>query len=260
MASASNARADLAPGVSGYFRLAGRLTAILACLLGALALHGIWRLFRRPSPWPPRFLGAVAWLAGARIRVVGQPLKQNVLLLANHQSWLDILAIAGASGSTFVAKGELRTAPLVGWLCGLNDTLFVERGDRLGVAAQVEALRSALGGRPVTIFPEGTTGDGTALLPFKASLLAVADPPPPGLMIQPVLLDYGSATPEIGWIGGESGASNAIRLVSRAGTIPLTIRFLEPFDPAGLGRKGVAAETRRRMEAAQAGSAGQSGV
>lgn len=260
MASASTARADPVPGLAGHVRFAGRLAAILGCLLGALALHGLWRLFRRPSPWPPRFLGAVAWLAGARVRVLGRPLEQNVLLLANHQSWLDILAIAGASGSTFVAKGELQSAPLVGWLCRLNDTLFVERGDRLGVAAQVASLRRALGGRPVTIFPEGTTGDGTAMLPFKASLLAVADPPPPGLRIQPVVLDYGIATPEVGWIGGESGIHNAVRLISRAGTIPLTIRFLEPFDPAGLGRKGVAAEARRRMEAAQAGSEGQSGV
>jgi 1-acyl-sn-glycerol-3-phosphate acyltransferase len=253
MASASIARADRAPGLVGYLRLAARVAAILVTLLAALALHGAWRLFRRPSPWPPRFLGTVAWLAGARIRTEGQPLRHNVLLLANHQSWLDILAIAGASGSTFVAKGELRTAPLVGWLCRLNETLFVERGDRLGVAAQVQALREALGGRPVTIFPEGTTGNGTALLPFKASLLAVADPPPLGLRVQPVLLNYGEATPEVGWVDGESGVHNAVRLVSRPGTIPITIHFLDPFDPAGLGRKGVAAEARRRMEAAHAG-------
>ncbi|MFV0623881.1 lysophospholipid acyltransferase family protein [Sphingomonas sp. ac-8] len=248
------------PGPAGYVRLVTRTAAILAWLLVALALHGSWRLFRRPSPWPPRFLGGVARLAGVRSRVAGTPLRHNVLLLANHQSWLDILAIAGASGSSFVAKGELADVPLVGWLCRLNDTLFVARGDRLGVAAQVATLRAALGGRPVTIFPEGTTGDGTTLLPFKASLLAVTDPPPPGLRIQPVVLDYGPATPDVGWIGGETGVRNATRLLARRGTIPLTIRFLDPFDPAGMGRKQVAAETRQRIEAAQAGSCDQAGV
>jgi 1-acyl-sn-glycerol-3-phosphate acyltransferase len=260
MASASTARADRAPGLAGHLRLAARVAAILGWLLLALVLHGAWRLFRQPSPWPRRFLGGVAHLVGARVRTTGTPMRHNALLLANHQSWLDILTIAGASGSSFVAKGELRDPPLIGWLCRLNNTLFVERGDRLGVAAQVQALRDALGGQPVTIFPEGTTGDGTVLLPFKASLLAVADPPPPGLHVQPVMLDYGEATPEVGWIGGESGIHNAIRLVSRRGTIPVTIHFLEPFDPAGLGRKGVAAEARRRMEAAHAGSGRQSGV
>lgn len=247
-------------GLAGYGRLAMRAASILVWLLLALALHGAWRLFRRHSPWPPRFLAGVAWLAGARTRIVGTPLRHNVLLLANHQSWLDILAIAGASGSSFVAKGELADVPLVGWLCRLNETLFVSRGDRLGVAKQVVTLRAALGGRPVTIFPEGTTGDGATLLPFKASLLAVVDPPPPGLSVQPVVLDYGAAAREVGWVGNESGIRNAIRIVARRGTIPLTIRFLDPFDPAGMGRKQVAAEAHRRIEAAQAGSRGQAGV
>ena len=231
-------------------RLIARAGAMLATLLLYLLLHGTWRMVRARSPWPPRFLGAIARVVGAKVTVHGTPLTRDVLYLANHQSWLDILAIAGASGSAFVAKGELRDAPLVGWLCTLNHTLFVDRGDRLGIARQVDTLRQALAAdHPVTVFPEGTTSDGTMLLPFKAALLGAIDPPPPGLRVQPVYLDYGSAR-DIIWVGDEPGTANAARVLARRGRIPLTIHFLDPFDPAGMGRKAVAARARDAIVAA----------
>ncbi len=225
---------------------------MLAALLTYLVLHGSWRLVGARSPWPPRFLGAIARIVGARVTIVGTPVARDVLYLANHQSWIDILAIAGASRSAFVAKGELRDAPLVGWLCTLNHTLFVDRGDRLGVARQIDTLRQALSAdHPVTVFPEGTTSDGTTLLPFKAALLGAIDPPPPGLRVQPVWLDYGAAR-DVLWVGDEPGTANAARVLARAGTIKLTIHFLEAFDPAGLGRKAVANRARTAIEAAMA--------
>ncbi len=235
-------------------RVAGRASSMLAALLLALALHGTWRLFRRRSPWPPIFLGWIARIVGARIRTFGTPVSRDVLYLANHTSWIDILAIAGASGSAFVAKGELADAAVVGWLSTLNHTIFVDRGDRLGVARQVDRLRTALAAdHPVTIFPEGTTeGGGTHILPFKAALLGAIDPPAPGLIVQPVHIDYGAATPDIAWVGSESGLANARRILARPGRIPVTLRFLEPFDPAGMGRKAVAAEARARIQAAMA--------
>lgn len=231
-------------------RLIARAGAMLATLIVYLLLHGAWRLVRARSSWPPRVLGVLARVVGAKVNVRGTPVRRDVLYLANHQSWLDILAIAGASGSAFVAKGELRDAPLVGWLCTLNHTLFVDRGDRLGIARQVDTLRQALAAdHPVTVFPEGTTSDGTVLLPFKAALLGAIDPPPPGLRVQPVYLDYGSAR-DIIWVGDEPGTANAARVLARRGRIPLTIHFLDPFDPAGMGRKAVAARARDAIVAA----------
>ncbi|WP_235525186.1 lysophospholipid acyltransferase family protein [Sphingomonas sp. Leaf42] len=232
-----------------------RAGGMLAALLGYLVLHSGWRLVRCRSPWPPRFLGRIARIVGARVRVIGTPVPRDVLYLANHQSWIDILAIAGASGSAFVAKGELRDAPLVGWLCTLNHTLFVDRGDRLGVARQIDTLRQALAAdHPVTVFPEGTTGDGTTLLPFKAALLGAIDPPPPSLRVQPVYLDYGAGR-DIAWVGDEPGTANAARVLARPGHVPLTIHFLEPFDPAGMGRKAVAARARDAIVVAMASQA-----
>ena len=220
-----------------------------ATLLVCLPLHYLWRLAGARSPWPRRFLGTVGRIAGARARVVGTPLADHVVFVSNHLSWIDILLIAGASGSAFVAKAELARSPLVGWLCKLNDTIFVDRGDRMRVGEQVERFRAALGlGRPVTVFPEGTTGDGVTMLPFKAGMLAALDPPIPGLRVQPIRLDYGEATADLAWAGGEDGANHARRVLRRPSSFVATLRFLDPFEPAGLGRKEIAAEARRRME------------
>ena len=211
-------------------------------------LHGLWRAVGARSPWPRRLLGLVARIVGARVRVAGTPLRRDVVFVSNHLSWIDIPLLAGATGTTFVAKGELRSVPLVGWLCTLNNTLFVERGDRMGIRAQIERLRAALAnGWAVTIFIEGTTGDGRTLLPFKPALLAAIDPPPPGLRVQPVRIDYGQETEALAW-GDESGAAHARRILMRRGTFQATLNFAQSFAPEDHGgRKGVAAEARRRM-------------
>lgn len=225
------------------------MVVVLATLV---PVHGLWRLVRLPSPWPRYFLGTVGWIVGARRRSSGsKPLRNNVFFIANHLSWLDIPVLAGATGSAFVAKAEARDVPLIGWLCTLNRTIFVARGERMNVAAQIAEVRAAIErGWAVTVFPEGTTSDGRTLLPFKASLLAVLDPPPPGVMVQPVALDYGTATGDVAWLD-EGGLPYSLRLLARPGSFPANLRFADPFDPAAIGdRKAIAAEARRRVELA----------
>jgi 1-acyl-sn-glycerol-3-phosphate acyltransferase len=120
----------------------------------------------------------------------------------------------------------------------------------MGVAEQINALREALFDNwSVTVFPEGTTTDGQSLLPFKTSMLSVLEPPPPGVLVQPVILDYGAVAEWIGWIGEESGVNNAKRVLSRRGTFRLKVHFLEPFSPEDFrGRKAIGMESRRRIE------------
>jgi 1-acyl-sn-glycerol-3-phosphate acyltransferase len=174
-----------------------------------------------------------------------------VVFVANHLSWIDILLLSGATGTAFIAKAELRRAPLVGWLCTLNATIFVSRADRMAVTAQIAQLRDTLARDwPVALFPEGTTGDGVTLLPFKAALLAALDPPPPGVRVQPVRIDYGPATHELAWVGDEPGQHHAARVLKRRGSFVATLHFAEPFAPADFGnRKAIATEARRRIEA-----------
>ncbi|HEX9963455.1 MAG TPA: 1-acyl-sn-glycerol-3-phosphate acyltransferase [Allosphingosinicella sp.] len=226
-------------------RLTFRTLAIVAALLVCLPLHYLWKLLRRPSPWPRRFLGWVARAAGMRVRVVGAPLRRDVLFLANHLSWLDILVLAGASGTAFVSKAEVGEVPVVGWLAGLNNTVFVARAERSGVRGQADALRNALAsGQPVALFPEGTTDGGAEILPFRASLLASLFPPLPGVMVQPVALDYGPAAHDLAWVGDEPGLDNVRKVLSRRGTTPVTVRFLAPVDPSGGDRKTLASAAR----------------
>lgn len=240
------------PSAAGYLRLTLRAAAIVLLLAAFLPLHFIYRLFAYGSPFPMWFLGLAARIAGARVEKIGVPLRRDVFFIANHVSWLDILSLAGASGTAFVAKHEVGELPVIGWLCRLNRTVFVKRENRLGVAEQINALREALQDNwSVTVFPEGTTTDGQSLLPFKTSMLSVLEPPPPGVLVQPVLVDYGPVAEEIGWIGEESGLHNARRILARKGSFRIRLHFLEPFSPEEFrGRKAIGARARAAIEAA----------
>jgi lyso-ornithine lipid O-acyltransferase len=238
--------------VGGWLRLCQRGLGLVTLLMVLVPLHYLYRIFAYGSPFPMLFLRFAARICGAKVEVIGTHLKRDVFFVANHLSWIDILALAGASGTAFVAKVELADAPVVGWLARLNRTVFVKREHRMGVAEQINALKEALADNwSVTVFPEGTTTDGQSLLPFKTSMLSVLEPPPPGVLVQPVILDYGQVAEWIGWIGVEGGVNNAKRVLARKGTFKLRLHFLEPFSPADFrGRKAIGNESRRRIEEA----------
>lgn len=236
--------------ITGWYRVLVRSLFILTLLIAFIPLHFIFRIFAYGSPFPMYFLRFSARAAGAKVEKIGTPLRRDVFFVANHVSWLDILSLAGASGTAFVSKAELAQAPLVGWLASLNRTVFVKRENRMGVAEQINQLREALADNwSITVFPEGTTTDGQSLLPFKTSMLRVLEPPPADVLVQPVMLDYGEVAEWIGWIGQEGGVNNFKRVLARKGTFPLHLHFLEPFSPADYhGRKAIAAEARNRIE------------
>lgn len=240
----SNLRAGL--------RAAGFLVLLAFCV----PAHIILRATGRRSHWPRRFLAAAARTFGMRMRIVGRPAGDRTLYVANHRSWMDILLMAGSTGSRFVSKDDVKRWPLVGWLAGLNDTIFIARTRRSETLEQADTLRQALAeGQPVTLFPEGTTHGGNELLPFRASLFAAVAPPPPGLVVQPVLIDYGTAREDIRW-GSEGAAANFLKILRRPGTADVTLRFLEPIEPGERDRKAIAGLARERMSAAMAPARG----
>jgi len=238
--------------LAGWLRLSMRAAGLIGLLLVFVPLHYLYRVISYGSPFPMLFLRYAARVCGALVEVTGTHLKRDVFFVANHISWVDILALAGASGTAFVAKAELAEAPVVGWLASLNRTVFVKREHRMGVAEQINALKEALVDNwSVTVFPEGTTTDGQSLLPFKTSMLSVLEPPPQGVLVQPVIIDYGAVAEWIGWIGVEGGLNNAKRVLSRRGSFKLRLHFLEPFSPEDFrGRKAIGQESRRRIEEA----------
>jgi len=241
-------------------RFGWRALLIFLGLLVCVPLHYASLLLLRRSRWPRRFLGWAAYASGMRVRSEGQPLPRHVLFLANHLSWLDILVLAGASGTAFVAKDDVARWPVVGWLARLNDTVFIARTARAAVKDQADALRRALAaGKPVALFPEGTTEGGMDILPFRASLLASLFPPLPRVLVQPVALDYGAAGHDLAWIGEETAPANARRILSRKGKVPVTVRFLAPVDPAAAGDRKALAE-RARAEIVEALGGAPSGA
>ncbi|MGD9810071.1 MAG: lysophospholipid acyltransferase family protein [Sphingobium sp.] len=237
-------------------RRARRIATLGLVLLFCLLPHLFWKLLPVPSPWPRLFLGLAARSAGVRPRIEGTPLARDVFFIANHISWLDILALGGMTGTAFISHDGVAGWPVIGWLARQNNTIFVSRTDRRAVREQIAGLHRALAAhQPVALFPEGTTSDGTGLLPFKPALLAGLMPPPRDLMIQPVWIDYGDVTADIAWHGDEQAGTNAARVLERRGTIPLTLHFLDPFDPEDYpDRKAVAEEARNRIAARQAAS------
>jgi lyso-ornithine lipid O-acyltransferase len=258
MALQSTARIDHrnpAAFIAGQFLFVARLLVMAASLITALVLHNIWRLFRRPSPWPRLFLLSISWTSGIATATTGTRIRQNVFYAANHHSWIDIPVISGVTGCTFVANDGIEGWPLIGWLCKINNTIFVSRENKLSVGDQIGELRAAMtGDQPVTIFPEGTTHDGSGLLPFKASLFAALVPPPQGMMVQPVFLTYGRHTSRVAWVGEEKVTDNFWRLLSYLKPVTATLNFLDPFDPAQYAdRKAISAEVRTRIGSAMEG-------
>ncbi len=227
-----------AHGPLATLRMTVRLTAMAVWLAVALIGYHLWKLARARNPWPRRFLGGIARIAGVRLRTTGRPAPGRLLMLANHVSWIDVAALAGATGTAFVAHDGLASVALLKWLCEMNDTIFIARHDRATIGTQIAALRAALAEKgKLCVFPEGTTSDGTALLPFKSALLGAIDPLAQGVTVQPVWVDYGALTTAIAWVGAEPGVANFKRILARAEPIELTIHFLEPLSATALANR-----------------------
>ena len=129
---------------------------------------------------PDDLPGRVAWLQrasrrhvkwiGVKIRIHGD-VPHTGLIVANHVSYLDIVALSSVVRCAFVAKKEVASWPLFGLYARIGATIFVDRERRGAVAEVAEKMRTLLdAGVPVVLFPEGTSSDGSAVLPFRSSL------------------------------------------------------------------------------------------
>lgn len=223
---------------------------LVACVL----LYYLLALLPGRNPVPPVFLAGIAFIAGVEIAVEGsRPHGRSgrAMLLANHVSWIDIPALAATTRSAFVAHDGLQGHPVLKRLCEMNDTVFIARSQRGTVSRQVDQIRAAIDECDVlTLFPEGTTGPGDALLPIKSSLLSAIDPPPEGVPIVPVLLHYRDPQ-DIAWTGSEPGVDNFMRILSRTRPVRLTVRFLPALQGDEVAnRKAMAAALKTRLSAA----------
>lgn len=103
------------------------------------------------------------------------PLPRSGLIVSNHLSYLDILLHAATGPRIFISKSEVRSWPLLGWLARCGGTIFIARGSRSGATEAAIGIEYALrSGLTVVLFPEGTSTDGTTLLPFHPFLFEPA--------------------------------------------------------------------------------------
>src|SRR6267143_5467981 len=186
---------------------------------------------------------------GARLCVEGVAPAPGALLVANHVSWLDILVIASHAPAVFVAKKEVRDWPAIGWLAARAQALFLKRSSGrslLQVKNRIAAL--LLEGRNVAIFPEGTTSDGSGVLPFRSGLLqAAVDGARP---VQPVAIAYygddGNPSVDAAFIDGMT-LWWSLGAICRSGRITVRLAFAAPLAPAGRTRKKLAREARNTI-------------
>ena len=136
------------------------------------------------APKEKQRIARAAWLSRSsrrHLKIFGYSadvagdIPKSGLLITNHLSYLDVLAIAVVTPAVFVSKAEVRHWPLFGWLAAMAGTVFVERERRTHVGEVNREIESALAaGALVVVFPEGTSTNGETLLPFRTSLLEPA--------------------------------------------------------------------------------------
>lgn len=192
-----------------------RFTAVVLVLLLFLSFAPLqWIALRRCWPvrlWLPVALGrTLAALFRLDVAAKRAPPPQGPLLIvANHLSWLDIVALCSVEPVCFLAKREVEAWPVVSAFARLQETVFVDRKRRRTIpGANAAMAQRMLAGRPVLLFPEGTTGDGSALRKFHSShfaaardLLAMASGTET-VCVQPVAIRYSS--PAAAWVGDAS--------------------------------------------------------
>ena len=215
------------------------LWTVIACAIQAVMLIApgrgkvrfarfYWMMFARLIGLGVRVIGAPAANAGSR----------RVIYAANHCSWLDIPVLGGRLDACFVSKDEIARWPGVGLVARLGRTVFVSR-TRGATGRERDAMRSRLAsGDDLLLFPEGTSSDGSRVLPFRTAFFSIAEGEDPPL-IQPVSVVYdrlaglptGRSTRAVfAWYGDMDLANHFWRLAQWNG-MRATVLMHPPLDP-----------------------------
>jgi 1-acyl-sn-glycerol-3-phosphate acyltransferase len=166
-------------GVVATLRMLGRLAVFVVWTLVLLPVQMV--LIRLPGTGkqrlPMRYWGGVARIVGLRLDVSGAVAQGDgrpVIFVANHSSWLDIVALGAVLPGCFVAKAEVARWPGINWVAAAGRTIFVSRRHR-AAAGERNAMQERLAaGDNLILFPEGTTSDGARVMPFHPTFLALA--------------------------------------------------------------------------------------
>lgn len=211
---------------------------LTALMLGSRAAHLIPLWYHR------RCCG----ILGIEVRSLGrQSSEQPTLFACNHSSYLDITALGSLITGSFIAKSEVASWPVYGWLAKLQKTVFVERRRTRAGRQRDQVLERLSLGDHLILFAEGTSSDGNRVLPFKSSLFAVAEAAVAGrpLMVQPVSIAYTELDglplgrflrPFFAWYGDMDLAPHMWQLVG-LGRVTVAVEFHRPVSLAEFGSR-----------------------
>lgn len=236
-----------------------RLTLLTASLcvttLVLLPIHAIGLLIggRAPGFAPFAWHRIARSLIGMRVNVEGVPsTARPLLIVANHTSWLDIVALGSIMPLSFVAKSEVADWSIFAWLAAMQRTVYVDRGRRRDAHRSASRMsRRLANGDVLVLFAEGTTGDGTRVYPFRSALIGAAEKALDGSgTVQPLAISY---TKRYGIPLGRQGRQQ-LAWTGNAELLPSLREILTggPLDAAVVFRPAFAASTGRKHIAASA--------
>ena len=176
----------------------------------------------------------------------GELPKDGALLISNHISWLDIIVIGQYLPVYFVAKSDISSWPIIGYLSRQGGTIFIRRGNKKSIKATTEKMIWVLKQNSnIVAFPEGTTTSGNEVLSFHASLFQ------PALLtksaIQPVVIQYdGAAKHQAPFIGEDDFVRHLIKMLC-LDKVEVRLSFLPVIKSLGKDRHTVCAEAREKI-------------
>jgi 1-acyl-sn-glycerol-3-phosphate acyltransferase len=164
---------------------------------------------------------------------------EGMMFVANHISWSDIHALNSLIPLRFIAKSDIKSWPIFGYLVAKTNTLFIDRGKRQEAGRIVEVTaKSLIAGDNLCFFPEGTTTEGSQILPFKGSVLQAAIDA--NAVVWPVAIRYtnkdGSINKEMAY-AGETTLVKSIQNVLKQKNPIIELHFLEPINTEGQNRR-----------------------
>jgi 1-acyl-sn-glycerol-3-phosphate acyltransferase len=198
--------------------------------------------------WSRRLLSLCGVTCAAEVRTAhkGPP---RALIVSNHTSWLDIFVINAHRPCRFVAMDDIRSWPLIGWLCHKNGTIFISRERRREVRQVHEGMIAGISaGERVAFFPEGGTADQGTVRPFHTNLFEVAIEA--GVPIQPYAVRYVDAQGRLHAgtrFVGDMTFGESVRAILKARGLRAELLLLPAIDTAGVHRRELAAASRRAI-------------
>jgi 1-acyl-sn-glycerol-3-phosphate acyltransferase len=232
-----------------------RITVYLGVTLLLVPVQAVLVAAKSPlaAAFPRLYHRLCCRILGFRIEAKGALSDRHpTLFVVNHISYIDITILGALIKGSFVAKSEVAGWPLFGVLAKLQRTVFIERRVRRAAAQRGELTRRLAAGDDLILFPEGTSSDGSRVLPFKSALFSAAEGKTGGdpVVVQPVSVAYVRLNgmpmgrlyrPFFAWYGDMEMASHLWELLG-LGVAGVSVEFHAPVMASAFpSRKALAA-------------------